>query len=1628
MSPINYEKIRRETGLTPVTPRRTTTRTTTPRTRTAPTRRTPAQSQDKIGRVQQVFSRQFKEGSLFDKTVDFSKVLVRETLSTPFQIVDFVEKQLPGNTSYTNRGRIASNKYFNKVVGLSDETIEERSDFGEFQHSTDQAISSFRRGNLLQGAKHTGAAAFYGAVNVLNFVGIGGGVSAGGKGVARGLKAAKKLKKGETFAKNIEKTNPILAQQRLSGNTERLVLSGKDEFDTFVEQVGKRSDRAIQTKIGEKALKETDKRIAGEAEKIIQEIPKELTGGSVEVLKKIDRPVAIRKINPKADVLNQMRDIDKSKLIMKNSFADAFNTLSKGRTARIIASYDDDVYRAFFKGFKNRLDKVVQGGFRSDQRKFTTAVNILQGELQREFSQFATKTLQASADFKALPLGDQKKLLRGMANTAQSEVKRTIQNAYKIATARRQIVDIDADLIASRYLDKIEKLNEAGASIKTNKKGLIGTIAYRAGRLRSTSAAKTLLQDGIYKNYTKIAGNGLKAYYTNAINKSNALQKFEKTNLIKNLNREISQFTQGKGTVEQLNERLGNYLKREDGTSIINEALDRRLTLEQQAIEQIGKYGDTPLLQRGYNEATEKKLKKDAKEALKEYTKLRDKVGREEAIQSSLYQKVIDTQNQLHDALTLKDFDFKNLRELTPLQRVGRIAVGRYATAAKKALKGDLAGAFLRSTQAEAFNTSQLLKVFTRPDGKVHPLVGDTLMPALRSADTATYKSDNLTKQYLSSLEGEVQTFLNKQKGGVKGRVEGAEQVHSQYFSALLLENLVSSKLDVAKLARTGKYKEKEVSEIAQALTGALKEQSADIDITAEQVENYIKSIDFSSTEKRLASKKKAMHEFRKSIGMSEELEKMFDKKMYPYIQEVGDFYRTKVKDSYTVFYGKEAPTDYDFYFPLYTKGKGGVLDDAGELPFLKNIGSLLKTGSIRDEGITAGTKSLNARNTSVADKVYSLNGLKSYSVSTGKVYRFGHAAPNLYRSAQILKALPQVNKNVREALNAHLSKIVSQEYFEDGLIDGMLRWVAGTRVSVALGTPQFAAGTYTARGVESLVGMNKVAKEYQVAGKQLLEQHKDWSQKIRDAIPERFDEFDTSQADTAMLNAQRNTAGLKIRGNLFKDTSTFVSEALGADKGVGRKVLNMVSKPEEVAYERVMVGKLLERYAKKVKAENPSIPDDAIPSPSSWEELVGDGNALFEIRNQLDDIFGAITAERRSPASVSADGFLTLTTILSSWLTRNKVRLGTAHLRDTVRKGVDKELMEELALTYDDAQSFWGAVEDTIASESSYQIGRIITQDSIAAATGNQKEENTIERMRDSIGQNLAQNALSIGWAGQELSGAFTDAFRGYGVSIFDTAKDAFVSGSNIPEAGLNALTNSTFLGGALLNNSGAFAPLRKLAERLFTQDTSDKYFRKELRNIFIDTPSVKQGIAQSLNFYQKGNNAAVPWTTVKHSSYSDEQSAKEAILNAALQFNFQSGFTKITGLADEDKQLSGIQSDISTVLRGENSVAKNARSIYTLLTMSDDDYRSLDTFAEEVAQGSRKTVHRNRLNSWRRFRDRRDGSINERAVNSYLSALERGVESGLRRARTDEEREVLKKRYGEYEEYVSKVRAMID
>ena len=94
----------------------------------------------------------------------------------------------------------------------------------------------------------------------------------------------------------------------------------------------------------------------------------------------------------------------------------------------------------------------------------------------------------------------------------------------------------------------------------------------------------------------------------------------------------------------------------------------------------------------------------------------------------------------------------------------------------------------------------------------------------------------------------------------------------------------------------------------------------------------------------------------------------------------------------------------------------------------------------------------------------------------------------------------------------------------------------------------------------------------------------------------------------------------------------------------------------------------------------------------------------------------------------------------------------------------------------------------------------------------------------------------------------------------------------------------------------------------------------------------------------------------------------------------------------------------------------------------MSDSDYRALDTLAEEVARDSRKTVHRNRLNSWRRFRDRRDGSINERAVNSYLSALERGVEGGLRRARTDEDREVLKKRYGEYEEYIRKVRAMID
>ena len=480
MSPINYDKIRRETGLTPTSPRRDTSRTTT-----TPTRRTP-QRQDRRGQVASRVRGQIgREDTIFGSIQDFSKVLVREVLSTPFQIADLVEQRLlPGNTSYVNKGRIAANKDFNKLVGLSDETIEERSDFNEFQHSTEQAISSFRRGNILQGAKHTGAGLFYGAVNVLNFVGIGGGVGAAGKGVARGIKAAKKLKRGEKFAKNAEKTSPILKSQRLAGNTERLVLSGKQEFDTLVEQVGKRSDAAIQTKTGEKALKETEKVLSKKETQTL------LTGDSIEAVKKIERPLLLKKTNPKSAKLSELRGVDKARLIMKNSFADAFNRLSTGKTSRSVVAYDQEAYTNFFKQYMQKFDEVVQGGFRTDQKKFTVAVNVLEREMQKDFTKFATDALQKSADFKALPLGDQKKLLRGMANTAQSEVKRTIQNAYKIATARRQIVDIDADLIAGRYLEKIEKLNDAGASIKTNKKGLIGNIAYRAGRLRSTNAAK----------------------------------------------------------------------------------------------------------------------------------------------------------------------------------------------------------------------------------------------------------------------------------------------------------------------------------------------------------------------------------------------------------------------------------------------------------------------------------------------------------------------------------------------------------------------------------------------------------------------------------------------------------------------------------------------------------------------------------------------------------------------------------------------------------------------------------------------------------------------------------------------------------------------------------------------------------------------------------------------------------------------------------------------------------------------------------------------------------------------------------------------------------------------------------
>lgn len=1608
----------------------------------APTAKVPARSE-----YQQFLDRGAKNKRTFFSGVS---LFAREIFSTPFQIINTAENifGLATGIDYNlgNRGRIAFQKKFNSVVGLPDSTVSERGDFDEIGYNFQRGVEDARGGNYFGAAKGFGLSAFYTAVSALDLVGAGALVSGTARGVGgvaksavalKGLKVAGKvadipdLAKTALTAKQLERVRDITKAppvQRYTNpaNTEIINIGGKaDDIETISQRLLEASDIAVKTQVSDEVVSLT-RQLAKQVQ---------LSKGTYVEIPKTINAVEIKRIDIPAVRVADVSPIEKSAVISYNAFAKAFNTVSNSRIARTIEPYNRKGYTDFFTDYANKFVEKAKPLVENPQaltqkalREIRVELDILRDSLKVDLKNLAVKSNIESGVASGLSEANTKKLVQQLQKAADREINTTINNAFKVIGRRRKIAQLDAETIAGDYASKIEKLKNRGIDIKDDIKPLIGNAVQKAEKFKDPRKVLETLQETIYNNYVKQVSRSLKPFLKEGILKSNAVSKIEKTNLIKSVDEEIGKFAKGESTIEQLQNQMDDFLTK-DGASILNDGFARREDLKKNAQAfavgiknpETGKLEggvydpNSSLYRAGYNKKHATKAKQRLSSASKDYRKIVDEVGEEAAQNTPQHVELNNAAIEYHKTEVSANFDFKSRESQTVGQRFGRITVGRFATAAKKITQeGRVADAFFNTTQAEALQPTAIRDMFKLPDGTVDPLIEKTLGVNLEAASFGTQQAKKLNQESIQLIDGELRAYLTKaNKEAGKGRVASAADLfskgtlshHARYSAGLLMENLTASKLNIEGLAAKGaKLNEatKQAEEIAEALSISLKEHGVDTVVTGEQVANFARKIDFTDEAKRLATKKEAMRSFRKEVlGMDEGVIDIFDKRMYPYLDEIKDFYNTKVKDGYTIMYGDAAPTEYDFYMPLYAK-EGTLVDDTADTPFLDLKNLFSPETETTQAGVQAKIRQLNERNDTISGKAYSLNLPSVYGNSTEKLYRFGHAAPTMFEAAEILKTLPQMNQDIKNAIVSNLSKMVSQKYYHDGVLGAMAKFTAGINVSRFLATPQFAGGTYLARGVEALNGLTKGGQRWQVAGKQYSKSNPEIREWIKsEVIPERLDGFDAARVDAQMLRGQAGSQyGEGIRGNVFsKDSLKTIME--GINTRTGNKALSLVTRPEQKAYEDVAVGVLFEEYAKKFKKANPDVAYNAIPTPTVEQLIeISDSAAISKVKDTLDEIYGAVTLERRSVGSVEADGLTALLTTLTGHLTRHKRRLSTAHLRDRVRKGVGLDLADELELSYEQAPTFWNAITDFAESEATYQAGRIVTRDAIAVATG-QEDQSTLEDFNQSIRGNMLESLFSIGWAGQQVSQPLFDSVSGYGFGIFESLTDAgaVFQQDTVLDAGKEALTQFTFPGNLLFNKNSALAPVLESFERFSSMDYSDKHFRDTVRGNFRSNPSIEKGIQESLRFYRHGDASTLPWGTVTNSSYAEEAAAKEQIFNTATDFPSTSIFEKLLGNKDrfgetrDDTRLSTIKRSRDTV-KSAGEAARNMRSLYTLLTMSNSDYRALYDLGREVARETGKGNYTTKLRSWSKFRNKRTGEINVRAVSSYVQQVERAIE----------------------------------
>ena len=1462
--------------------------------------------------------------------------------------------------------------------------------------------------------------------------------------------------------------------------TELISITGKTgEVETVTKALSELADKAVRTEVPERLVTET-RRTAAEVRKLSNEyveIPERID--AIEIAR-IDLPNskttkmsgiqkgALVSYNAMADAFNKVSNSRAARAIKPYD--------PKGYK---------EFFTAQAKKFQDASKKLIDAPkalTSNELKKIRLNLGVLKDAMKNDFNQFLITTNLDQGVALGLTATQRKNLLETLQRTAAREIDTNFNNAFKIISRRRTAAQLDAELLSGKYMRKLQDLEEAGVPVKAKKSTIIGNVVERATKIKDAAKASKFIQDEIYKNYAKATSRALRPYLKSGILKSFAVPQSAKSGLIRDVNREIAKFVKGDATAEQLNEILSVTLNK-DGSSILNSSSQRRQEIENLAEstilgnldpstgERVGGFDlSAPMFKSDMDDQSFKLVEKNLKEAIKNYDKKVKNVGRDAAKSSPESIVLINATDNYSDALILRNTDFAMPDHWNP--RTRRLLWGGHASAGKKIAKGRFLEGLLHSQQAEAVQTSGLKRFHMQPStGDAHPVVKLSIENPVNAFDDAESVTRELNQKYLYSIDPELRTYLRKNKieNFASLTAKGTMGYHAKYYAGLLLENLASSKLSIDDPVRIDRLKKRAAelkygkgaaeqvgtmeealgiirtaseagekvaqstlklhdrivegtTDMASTITKALGEHGVkDVSVTPEDIKKYVDTIDLSADSNRLASKKRGMSNFRRDVlKLDAGVEKIFDDKIYPYLEQIGDFYDTKVRDGYEIMYGKEAPKKYDFWMPLASK-EGRFADDSADLKFLDMRNEFVADDDVARKTLLSKPDALNERNANLADGVYALDGEKLYGTSVQKVIGFGHAAPHMYFSKQLLDKLGNnLNKNVKDSLYHHLGKMSGQQRFRETAIEVGLKYLGALAITKFLFSPQFAGGTYAARGIESLAGISKASRKYRAPGEQLLKQNPDFKKRIiEEVIPERYeDNINSARADIAMLERQRNSSqGNSIRGN-FLSGDNFSNMLELVDNRAGRKLLHWITKPERNMYPKVVAGSALERFNKIVKKQNPNIPEDVIVYPNDWDEFVEVIGGFSREKDLLGDIYGEIAPSRRAPIDINADALTSTSKVFASWTIKAKQRLGTAYMHDRVRKMLGNKYASDLRLTYEDSQTFWDALSDIVESEAHYQMGRSFVRNGLLKAAG-EDDESFTDNFTRSVRDNMTDNAFSIGWAGQVLSEPVLSLLRGHYGEILDVITDPvsdIASAKSLTDAFLGGLKNVSFWGNFVLGDSSPMAPFRDLYARIDEKDKADQHFRKEVSLKFKRNVSIAAGIEDALNFYRRGSEEAVPWHTVEISSFKELNKAKEEILAQAQRFSYRTYWERLFGESETDNNLGGIKAAASAA-NEKGGAERNLRSLYTLLIMPKSDWKALENLAQDVANASGKTHHIKNLDSWRKYR-RADGSINDWEVKRYVNEIVSEIKDNSTESARDN-----KQFFGNYENYLEKI-----